>query len=88
MRISSKDPNYEDYVFGRHRIVVPAKDCNEPLKTESSSDINQEYRQLLGVYSYLQFYSSSSPVKISTETQRVVKCIKLMYADVIEYKIS
>ena len=38
--------------------MVPAKDCNEPLKTESSSDINQEYRQLLGVYSYLQFYSS------------------------------
>ena len=88
MRISSKDPKYKDYVFGRHRIVVPAKDCNEPLKTESSSDINQEYRQLLGLYSYLQFYSSSSPVKISSEILRVVKYIKLMYADVIEYKIS
>ena len=48
--------------------MVPAKDCNEPLKMESSSDINQEYRQLLGVYSYLQFYSSSSLVKISSES--------------------
>ena len=43
--------NIKDFTWGRHRIVVPEKDCNEPLKTESSSNINQDYRQLLGLYS-------------------------------------
>ena len=46
-----KDVNIKDFTWGRHRIVVPEKDCNEPLKTESSSNINQDYRQILGLYS-------------------------------------
>ena len=36
--------------------MVPAKNCNEPLKAEMSSNFIQEYRQLLEKYSYLQFY--------------------------------
>ena len=43
-----KDENSIEFQNGKHKIVIPSKSCEGVLSVDSSPNIRQEYRQLLG----------------------------------------
>ena len=46
-KILIKDEKWHEYQHGIHQIIIPSKSCEGVLSLDSSSNIQQEYRQLL-----------------------------------------
>ena len=47
LKILIKDEEWVEYQHGIHQIIIPSKSCEGVLSLDSSSNIQQEYRQLL-----------------------------------------